>query len=44
MIYMMLLIVHIFTLFKKGHMEDPGGQRPGVCCICGKTLTFGEDD
>lgn len=38
MIYIFSLIVHIFTLFKKGHMDLPYGEPTGKCCVCGKIL------
>jgi len=38
MIYIILFLVHVFTFFKRGHMEDPSGQKPGKCCICGKII------
>ena len=38
MIYIILFLVHVFTFFKRGHMESPTGQNPGKCCICGKII------
>jgi len=36
LIYIMSILVHVFTLFKKGHIEDPSGRNPGFCAVCGK--------
>ena len=38
MIYLIGLIIHIVTLFKSGHMEHPGGEKKGFCCICGRKM------
>jgi hypothetical protein len=38
MIYLIGLIIHIVTLFNSGHMENPSGEKPGVCCICGRKM------
>lgn len=42
MIFLISGLIHIFTLGKAGHMEDPGGANPGKCCICGKDISEDE--